>query len=46
MLGVFIKLVSGSMIRDYGINRFLKSREEIRIKSKISREIVIESRIG
>jgi hypothetical protein len=45
MLGVFVKLVSGSMIRDYVINRFLKSKDDIQIKSKVTRELVIESRI-
>jgi hypothetical protein len=45
MLTVFIKLFSVTSIRDYIINRFLKSREELAIKSKINREIEIESRI-
>jgi hypothetical protein len=45
MLTVFIKLFSVTSIRDYIINRFLKSREELVIKSKINREIEIESRI-
>jgi hypothetical protein len=45
MLTVCIKLFSGASIRDYIIGRFLKSREEIPIKSKVSREIYIDSKI-
>jgi hypothetical protein len=45
MLTVFIKLFSVTSIRDYIINRFLKSREEIQIKSKVTREIIIDSKI-
>jgi hypothetical protein len=45
MLAVVIKLFSVTSIRDYVIGRFLKSREELVLKSKVSREIEIESRI-
>jgi hypothetical protein len=43
--GIFIKLVSGGMIRDYITGRFLKAREEVVLKSAVCREIVLNSRI-
>jgi hypothetical protein len=45
MLTVFVKLFSGSSIRDYIIGRFLKSKEELQIKSKITRPLFIDSKI-
>jgi hypothetical protein len=42
-LFIFIRLLTGAYIRDYIIGRFLKSKEEIVIKSPICREITIES---
>jgi hypothetical protein len=42
---IFIRLLTGTFIRDYIIGRFLKSREEIVIKSPVCREIVLESRL-
>jgi hypothetical protein len=45
MVRVFITLLSGSFVRDYLIGRFLKSKEAILIKSKINREITLDSKI-
>jgi hypothetical protein len=42
-LFIFIRLLTGSYIRDYIIGRFLKSKEEIVIKSPVCWEITIES---
>jgi hypothetical protein len=42
-LFVFIRLLTGAYIRDYIIGRFLKSKEELIIKSPICREITLES---
>jgi hypothetical protein len=42
-LFIFIRLITGAYIRDYIIGRFLKSREEIVIKSLVCREITLES---
>jgi hypothetical protein len=42
---VFIRLVTVGLIRDYLIPRFLRSKEEIVLKSKVSREIELDSRI-
>jgi hypothetical protein len=44
-LFVFIRLLTGAYIRDYIIGRFLKSREEIVVKSPVCREIALESRL-
>jgi hypothetical protein len=44
-LGVFIKLVTVGLVRDYFLRRFLKSNEEIVLKSAVCRDIEIESRI-
>jgi hypothetical protein len=43
---IFIRLVTAGLIRDYLIPRFLRSKEEIVLKSKVSREIELDSRIG
>jgi hypothetical protein len=42
-LFIFIRLLTGAYIRDYIIGRFLKSKEEMVIKSPVCREITIES---
>jgi hypothetical protein len=42
---VFIRLITGSFIRDYLIGRFLKSREEAIIKSAVCRELTLDSRL-
>jgi hypothetical protein len=44
-LGVFIRLLTTGLIRDYVIRRFLKAREELVLKSPVCREIVLESRL-
>jgi hypothetical protein len=44
-LGIFIRLVTVSLVRDFLIGRFLKAREEIVLKSPVTREIVLESKI-
>jgi hypothetical protein len=43
MLSVFIRLVSFGAARDYIIRRFLKSNEEIVIKSAVCRDITLDS---
>jgi hypothetical protein len=42
-LFIFLRLLTGAYIRDYIIGRFLKSKEELVIKSPICREITLES---
>jgi hypothetical protein len=42
-LFVFIRLLTGAYIRDYIIGWFLKSKEEMVIKSPVCRDITIES---
>jgi hypothetical protein len=42
-LFIFIRLLTGAYIRDYIIGRFLKSKEEVVIKSPVCREIALES---
>jgi hypothetical protein len=42
-LFIFIRLLTGAYIRDYIIERFLKSKEEVVIKSHVCREIILNS---
>jgi hypothetical protein len=42
-LFIFLRLLTGAYIRDYIIGRFLRSKEEMIIKSHVCRELVIES---
>jgi hypothetical protein len=44
-LFIFIRLITGAYIRDFIIGRFLKSREEIVIKSPVCREIDLDSKL-
>jgi hypothetical protein len=44
-LFIFIRLITGAYIRDFIIGRFLKSREEIVIKSPVCRELVLDSKV-
>jgi hypothetical protein len=44
-LSLFISIVTGVYIRDYLLRRFLKAREELVLKSKITRDIILESKI-
>jgi hypothetical protein len=42
---VFVKIFTTGLIRDYLIPRFLRSKEEIVLKSPVRREIFLDSRI-
>jgi hypothetical protein len=42
---IFVRLVTTSIVRDFLLRRFLKSNEELVLKSPVYREIEIESRI-
>jgi hypothetical protein len=42
---IFLRLLTGAYIRDYIIGRFLKSNEELIIKSPVCREIIIDSKL-
>ncbi|AEF84732.1 hypothetical protein TREPR_2097 [Treponema primitia ZAS-2] len=44
-LGVFIRLVTVGFVRDFLLRRFLKSNEELVLKSAVCRELVLESKI-
>jgi hypothetical protein len=44
-LFVFLRLLTGAYIRDYIIGRFLKSKEEVVIKSPVCREIILDSKL-
>jgi hypothetical protein len=45
-LMVFIKLLSTSLVRDFIIRRFLIAREELVLKSSITRDLILESKIN
>jgi hypothetical protein len=42
---IFIRLVTVGLVRDYLVPRFLRSKEEIVLKSPVTRELELESRI-
>jgi hypothetical protein len=44
-LFIFIRLLTGAYIRDFIIGRFLKSREEVIIKSPVCRELILDSKV-
>ncbi|GHV80638.1 hypothetical protein AGMMS49944_24290 [Spirochaetia bacterium] len=44
-VGFFIKLVTVGFVRDFILRRFLKSNEELVVKSKVCREIILDSKI-
>jgi hypothetical protein len=44
-LDVLVKIITGCYVRDYVIKRFLIARDEIVIKSRITRELELDSRI-
>jgi hypothetical protein len=44
-LFVFVRLVTGGIVRDCIIKRFLKAKEDLGLKSPLCREMVLESRI-
>jgi hypothetical protein len=43
-LFIFIRLLTTGFVRDYLLRRFLKAREEIVLKSAVTREVEIESK--
>jgi hypothetical protein len=43
---LFVKILTTSLVRDYILRRFLIAREEIVLKSCITREITLESKIN
>jgi hypothetical protein len=44
-LSVFIRLLTGGAIRDFIAGRFLKSKEELVVKSPVAREITLDSKL-
>jgi hypothetical protein len=42
---LFVRIITGVFVRDYLLGRFLKAREELILKSAVSREIELESTI-
>jgi hypothetical protein len=42
-LFIFLRLITLSLVRDYIIGRFLRSKEELVIKSPVCREIILDS---
>ena len=45
-LVLFVRIVTGLYIRDFLLVRFLKARQELILKSCISREIILDSKIN
>jgi hypothetical protein len=45
-LFLFVKILTTSFVRDILFGRFLKARQELLLKSCISREITLDSKIG
>ena len=43
---IFVKILTASLVRDFFIRRFLIAREELVLKSCITREITLESKIN
>jgi hypothetical protein len=44
-LFVFIRLATLSLVRDYLLTRFLRSREELAVKSVVTKELELDSRL-
>ena len=44
-LTIFIRIITTSFVRDYLLGRFLVAREELVLKSCISRDITLDSKI-
>ncbi|GHU14822.1 hypothetical protein FACS1894161_5510 [Spirochaetia bacterium] len=42
---IFVKLLTTSFVRDYLLRRFLKSNEELAVKSFVTRELILESKV-
>jgi hypothetical protein len=45
-LMLFVRIVSRAFVRDYILGHFLRAREELILKSAISREIILDSKIS
>jgi hypothetical protein len=43
---LFVKIISKIFVREYLLGRFLKAREELNLKSAVSREIILDSKIN
>ena len=43
---IFIRILTTSFVRDFVLRRFLKAKDEIVLKSCITREINLESKIN
>ena len=43
---LFVRIITQVFIRDYLLGRFLKSRQEVVLKSCVCRELTLESKIG
>jgi hypothetical protein len=43
---LFVRIATGLFVRDFLLGRFLKANQELVLKSAISREITLESKIG
>jgi hypothetical protein len=43
---IFVKILTTSFVRDFILRRFLMAKDEIVLKSRISREITLDSRIN
>jgi hypothetical protein len=44
-LFIFLRLVTLALVRDYLLSRFLRSRDELVLKSPVTRELELESAI-
>ena len=44
-LSIFLRIITNSIVRSYLINKFLKSKIDVTLKSHIDKEIWVESRI-
>jgi hypothetical protein len=44
-LSIFVRILTASFVRDYVLQRFVNARDQIKLKSCITREITLESRI-
>jgi hypothetical protein len=42
---IFVRLVTTSFVRDFLLRRFLKSNEELVLKSPVCRELILDSTI-
>jgi hypothetical protein len=42
---LFVRIATGAFVRDYLLSRFLKAKSEITLKSCVTKEITLESKI-